>query len=252
VERDGNRFLCLSNEANNFEFAWSAVREHVALLLQTNHTFTFTIFEEPSGTTSTVPVIAAFSMDNHWVYDKSICEVHQSKMTRKMVPVIFGQPGPDEGPTSEEMKGFPHGSEYRGGGCLIYDDRPQTLAIYLCAECKSAYARWKPRRFYARIFINPEGNGKGFVLPTITFTNNPVQPRTWFFCRSFDLPNGTHLQIDSTIGQQRSVLIGFDYGGGPIVIQSKLSGDAYRYGFTNSIPNVGLVACQIEEKNGQE
>ena len=118
-------------------------------VLESNRVYTFTFVEEPIKQNRLkkelfVPRISRIEQAGKMIYDREACEVHHSRMERKEVRIIYGLvlPGPDAPSPDTERRLFPHGQEILLGGCISTPDRP-TGNIYVCSECKKAYAKWK-------------------------------------------------------------------------------------------------------------
>jgi hypothetical protein len=62
-----------------------------------------------------------------------ICKMHDSKLKRKTVDVIAGMPG-SQMLIIEENYPY-HGLYSWTGGCIVYQDQPDTKFKYVCEEC---------------------------------------------------------------------------------------------------------------------
>lgn len=77
------------------------------------------------------------------IYDRAICRVHQKKMERKEVPIIYGLVGRRPGDPSheEETKLFPFRREVAHGGCIVMPGRDKEM-VFVCPGCQAAHAEW--------------------------------------------------------------------------------------------------------------
>jgi len=80
-----------------------------------------------------------------------VCQVHQTKMSTKTVPIHYGLVRPDpNGPgEAERIRLFPHARQFQLGGCCPIPDET-TADIPVCDACVKAEAAWlsahkKPR-----------------------------------------------------------------------------------------------------------
>ncbi|MBI5686001.1 MAG: hypothetical protein HZC54_13090 [Verrucomicrobia bacterium] len=80
-----------------------------------------------------------------------LCEVHKTPMERKEAEVVFFlvRPGPDQPSSAIEMLLFPHRRESVHVSNVVESD-PKTREVYVCAECKKAYEKWRAERKAAK------------------------------------------------------------------------------------------------------
>jgi len=86
------------------------------------------------------------------IYDIEVCEVHKTRMEHKEVRIAYGliRPGPGEPSGDTERHLFPHRLEIAFGGCVTMPDSPKTKRVFVCAECKKGYDKWKSEHKKAR------------------------------------------------------------------------------------------------------
>lgn len=87
-----------------------------------------------------------------WEEDKQavktgVCQVHQTAMPSKTVPIHYGLARPDpKGPSeAERVRLFPHARQFQLGGCCPIPDET-TAAIPVCDACVKAEAAWLAAR----------------------------------------------------------------------------------------------------------
>lgn len=116
----------------------------VPVTLDTNRVYAFTVVEEPFRSI-TIPKLRRVQRDGQTIYDIEVCEVHKTTMEHKKVKIHYGLilPGPNEPSADTQRQSFPHHCEYSLGGCVITPDSPKTTRVYVCANCKKAYDKWK-------------------------------------------------------------------------------------------------------------
>lgn len=141
-EDKGWTYLEVNDGANSFKVSWAKPK----VQLTPNRTYTFVVLFHRV----TEPSIEKIFEDGRIIYDLSICELHQVRMTREERPLISGYVTerryyPDargEQPTLEtRMQLFPHYSQVVYGGCVGWGDR--TAMLYQCPICKSAFTLWE-------------------------------------------------------------------------------------------------------------
>jgi hypothetical protein len=143
-------YLILGDTNRTFKIALRMISpdvQFVPISLDTNQVYTFTIQQRPHRD-FTVPQLRKVQLDGRTIYDIEVCEIHNAKMDFKEVPIGYGLPGPDpDGLTYQiERRLFPHRRERVNGGCCFSDISPKTEKIYVCADCKQAYEKWKVER----------------------------------------------------------------------------------------------------------
>jgi hypothetical protein len=140
-------YLIIADASHRYELMW-AKPPHFSrnIEIEANRVYTFTIVEEKSVWSSLfTPRIAKVEENGLTIYDREVCEVHQIKMERKKVPILYGlfreSPGEPAAQVNHEL--FPHRHDVVLGGCVVERDSPKTDRIYVCRQCRDAYARWK-------------------------------------------------------------------------------------------------------------
>ncbi|HMJ65368.1 MAG TPA: hypothetical protein VK615_08445 [Candidatus Binatia bacterium] len=140
-------YLTISNENARYEVYWSYPPNYDRpVVLESNRVYTFTVIGEPINDCPSlvVPRVVRVEKDGKMLYDREICDVHHIRMERKEVPILYGLilPGLGEpgGDTAQRL--FPHRYETRLGGCCVTPTSPKTDKVYVCSECKKAYANW--------------------------------------------------------------------------------------------------------------
>lgn len=74
-----------------------------------------------------------------------ICAVHQVKMTRTSVPIMYGLPLWNEKTTARSKasaKLFPHAGDSLEGGCLVDSRNPKQAMVFVCPDCQGKSQRW--------------------------------------------------------------------------------------------------------------
>jgi hypothetical protein len=154
--KDHFRDLIVSDGKSSYEIGWAAVfpfQRNVyfyPVSLNSRKTYTFTIIQEPFAVydrTLLVPRLKRVEANGEVIFDAGICEVHKEKMAWKEVPIVYGliQPKPGEPSATMERRQFPHRYEVSFGGCVVGLRSPKTKTIYVCEECKEAYAAWRSK-----------------------------------------------------------------------------------------------------------
>lgn len=104
-----------------------------------------TIWSSPSALMYDLhlPMIIRVLQDDTVIYDASICEVHQTLMDYREVPIYYGLPLFDETEPDWETRKrlFPHESDYILGGCIVQLRKSDW--VHICPECVAAYQEWK-------------------------------------------------------------------------------------------------------------
>ena len=138
--------LTIADEKHNFELLW-AMQPHysVPVALESNRVYRFTVIKEPfrGGINITIPEVIRVEQDGRVIYDREVCQVHQLKMDRKKVPIVYGlfRPHPGEPSAATERQLFPHSRDFVLGGCVVGPEK--TDHIFVCSDCKKAYEKWK-------------------------------------------------------------------------------------------------------------
>ena len=144
--RDGWTYLIISNSNHSYELPWARPPHFDGdVALQADQVYTFTVIEEPFMRDVLIPHVAKVEQNGRTIYDREVCEVHHAKMERKKVRVVYGliRPGAGEPSSDTERRLFPHRHEISFGGCDVGSYSPKTEKIYVCDQCKKAYAKWK-------------------------------------------------------------------------------------------------------------
>jgi hypothetical protein len=153
--RDGWMYLRISDAKHSYEFPWGFPPRysHTGIVsLESNRVYTFTVIEEESTLIpkhlmlTNIPIPRVLRIEDHGklVWDHEVCEVHKTKMEFKEVSIVYGLiiPGPPAPTPDQELRLFPHRGEVSFGGCAVTLDSPKTESIYVCSECKEAFAWW--------------------------------------------------------------------------------------------------------------
>ena len=137
-------YLILGEGSRRHEIGWSYAGrvKFVPASLDTNQIYTFTLAEKRLKTTS-IQKLIRIQQKEKTIYDIEVCEVHQTKMALKEVPIVYGLiiPSVNEPPAKAELELFPHRREWYSGGCVVRS--PKTEEVYVCSRCKEAYENWK-------------------------------------------------------------------------------------------------------------
>lgn len=162
---DGGERLFISQGEQTFQFFYASHEAGRRLspfpfILEAGKIYTFTVEERPfpSLVTQTptgsepvaeaeyvwYPVLIRVMDGETSIFDMEVCEVHQTRMERREVPISFGLPPVMRGlPTLEEEKTlFPHRRDYVLGG-RVSSSGKRTETMYICSECKAAYDSWR-------------------------------------------------------------------------------------------------------------
>ena len=146
-------YLVLTNGPHSCELLWAVdpKLEFFPVTLDTNRVYVFTVAErqriftvpQRRDTIIAVPELRRIQQDGRTIYDIEVCEVHKTRMEPKEVQIVYGlfRRGPDEPSEDIEQQTFPHNREYSLGGCVGLGEK--TERIYVCADCKKAYDKWK-------------------------------------------------------------------------------------------------------------
>lgn len=134
--------LVLSDSNRTYKTSWANTKpdiQFVPVSVDTNRTYTFTIRMEPFEEFR-FPELHRIESEGRTIYDIEVCHVHKVKMEHKEVP-IYGllSKTPNAPSDDEEKRLFPNYREYIGGLCT----GPRAGWIYVCPNCKEAFAKWK-------------------------------------------------------------------------------------------------------------
>lgn len=161
--QDGGERLFIMEGEKSFQFFYASHDTGRRLSpfpfeLEAGKTYTFTIEERPVPSFARIsdkeakdqpefywsPVVIRVVDGGKTVFDMEICEVHHCRMAREEVPISYGLIRLQKGlPSLEEEKAlFPHRRDYVLGGCIVMPGK-KTETMYLCPECKAAYAVWQ-------------------------------------------------------------------------------------------------------------
>jgi hypothetical protein len=69
----------------------------------------------------------------------AVCDVHQVKLRRETVPIVYGLIIPSAAYRAAEPRDFPHANRESWGGCCVDDELTHALVMY-CPECRKAEA----------------------------------------------------------------------------------------------------------------
>ncbi len=146
--RDDWVYLVIADTEHRYEIMWAFPPDYGGLVkLKPSGIYTFTVEERLvfPGIDYRVQEVIKVESNGRVIYDREVCEVHQTRMEKKRVPVWYGYivDGPGEPSRQEELKSFPHRREYLLGGCVSGPESPQTALLYMCDDCKAAYDAWK-------------------------------------------------------------------------------------------------------------
>ena len=137
------RCFVITNSQQKFRLWALGERSPVpGVSLDTNKVYEFVFTNQPFASTFQ-PVLIRLRLGGRTIYDLEVCEIHQIKMERKVVPVSYGliRPGPGEPTPDIEREFFPHWHESAVGGCVPGPEK--TTEVNVCALCKAAYSEWK-------------------------------------------------------------------------------------------------------------
>lgn len=74
-----------------------------------------------------------------------ICAVHQVKMTRTTVPIMYGLPLWNEKTTARSKASanlFPHAGDPPEGGCFVDPHNPKQAMVFVCPDCQRQAGAW--------------------------------------------------------------------------------------------------------------
>lgn len=69
-----------------------------------------------------------------------VCEVHQTKLQKDVVPIAYGLFMPSLGCLEAKKPLFPHSSQIFKGGCVVKKQR--YAEVLYCTECREAEEVW--------------------------------------------------------------------------------------------------------------
>lgn len=150
--------LIISDGINNASVIWSIKPgilepniKYFPVSLNKNQVYTFTVTQKPFYDSS-ISELQRVQLDGQTIYDIEACEVHQTKMAYKEVPILYGYItlGPDEPTYDEQQRLFPNSREVSFGGCVTTPSSPKSESIYVCEDCKEAYRIWELDRDESR------------------------------------------------------------------------------------------------------
>ena len=72
------------------------------------------------------------------------CAVHQVKMNKTPVPIMYGLPDWNEKTTarSKASANFPHAGTPPEGGCFVDSRSPKQAMVFVCPECQRQAGAW--------------------------------------------------------------------------------------------------------------
>lgn len=162
IRQDGAwTWLEVSDGNNHFKTSWV----HPTVQLVPGRTYTFVVFSHPHWEASVEKIFD----EGRIIYDLSVCQVHDFRMGKEAVPVIYGYnshrksyPSTDGAEPSFEtrMQLFPHYVEVASGGCVNNGER--TVMLYACPKCRAAFTQWAQHMGY---FRNLSAFDNGPALP---------------------------------------------------------------------------------------
>jgi hypothetical protein len=155
--RDGQLYLFIddTNATNRaYLLPWGTspdmpLHYSTSISLESNRVYTFTIitedFKKPQAPVVKRSTVVKVERDGKIIYDREVCEVHQTKMDHRKGWVVYTHmsPGPGEPSEVTEQRLFPHRKEYSFGGDEYNPGSPRKGEVYVCSQCKKAYAKWK-------------------------------------------------------------------------------------------------------------
>ncbi|OHE75419.1 MAG: hypothetical protein A2107_08565 [Verrucomicrobia bacterium GWF2_62_7] len=147
VRNDLFSYLVISDKNRSCDIRWGIPQreiQFVPLSLDTNRVYTFTMLVASMDNT-TEAWLHRVQLGGQMIYDIAECEIHKTKMEHKEVPIGYGFIAlkPDHPSLDTEHRLFPHRIEYKPGGCSYSPGMSKTTKVYVCAECKKAYEKWK-------------------------------------------------------------------------------------------------------------
>ncbi len=108
--------------------------------VDTNRTYTFTIKMELFAELR-FPELHGIESEGQTIYEIEVCRAHNVKMEHKEVPIYGMLSKTSNAPSDDEEKRlFPNHREFIGGFCKV---SPRVAWIYVCPDCKAAFAMWK-------------------------------------------------------------------------------------------------------------
>ncbi|HVF48728.1 MAG TPA: energy transducer TonB [Pyrinomonadaceae bacterium] len=78
--------------------------------------------------------------------ENKTCEVHQIKLERDKVGILYGLRMLEAEPDDAPQRLFPNASTEVEGGCVITDDSPKYALVLYCRECRKAKRTWELER----------------------------------------------------------------------------------------------------------
>lgn len=75
------------------------------------------------------------------LFGREVCGVHRQRMDLRSVPIAYGMGA--YRPTEYCEKHFPHARDLAVGGCVMSDDSPEFVTLYLCPACVAACNEYK-------------------------------------------------------------------------------------------------------------
>ena len=155
VRRGAAVHVLLQDATNRLESMWYTSDFFLGRFkLNTNQVYTFTVLEgldmPPTG-----PRIVRVRHRAETIHDATVCQVHHARMTLKPQQFVLGWPSSQ--PSQAEERRFPnrHRVFY---DCVVKPKRRQTQLMYECAECNTAYGKWKAQQDGAASGSQPIGS----------------------------------------------------------------------------------------------
>jgi hypothetical protein len=155
IEREkgetGDRMKVFDLPERVYELPWP---ENTKLPLISGQVYTLTILNDhwydpfTGGGWKPKDTLMKVVQEGMILMDASLCEVHGSKMERKVVPISYGDPGSEfmGTPFAVWLELFPHGFMRNFGGCVTNEGSPKTGKCYVCEKCVEDSAAWRARK----------------------------------------------------------------------------------------------------------
>lgn len=78
---------------------------------------------------------ACASVSDETAYFPAMCEVHQVRLQRDTVPIVYGLIIPDARDREASTR-FPYANRDSLGGCVITPDSPTRAKVLYCPDCR--------------------------------------------------------------------------------------------------------------------
>jgi hypothetical protein len=148
-KRDEATFLTIADEKRKVNLIWSyEMRDKqtmhlIPAPLEEGKIYEFALeHERVAGGVLINPQLVSIAQGGRVLYDRTLCRVHQKKMERKEVPIVYGLAPrrPEDPPHEVETKLFPFRLEVAYAGCI--PGPRKTELVFVCPDCKAAHVEW--------------------------------------------------------------------------------------------------------------